>query len=326
MRSMMNRQAIYWILFYLLSSPSSAWNLITNRRGRRFEQSLILILALLSGLSACSSPNDQLLTSTSTAIPATATATFTPTVIPPTFTPTPLTCLTQSGEVKQDVVSTTNPPQEFLIYLPPCYNQLTENKYPVLYLLHGQTFTQDQWVRLGVPQIADELIFTNQSPPFIIVFPDDRFWNLQAGAGFGDRFINHLIPYVDANYRTVATREYRALGGLSRGGGWVIQLGFANPNLFSSLGLHSPAIFKEDASSLEKIINNIPEESRPRLWMDVGDTDRELESVLVFENILTNTFYQHEFHLYAGDHSETYWSAHVEEYIRWYVSGWAESQ
>ena len=70
------------------------------------------------------------------------------------------------------------------------------------------------------------------------------------------------------------------------------------------------------------MIQNIPEESRPRLWLDVGDNDRELESILVFENILTKTFYQHEFHFYAGDHSEAYWSAHVEEYVRWYVSVW----
>lgn len=296
MRSMMNRQAI----------------------------DRILILALLFLCVACSSPTEQVLTPTSTAIPFTPTATFSPTPIPPTFTATPLTCLTQAGEIKQDLVSTTNPPQEFSIYLPPCYNQLSEQKYPVLYLLHGQTYTQDQWIRLGVPRIADELFFTKQSPPFIIIFPDDKYWNLPAGAGFGDRLINSLIPYVDANYRTLSTREYRALGGLSRGGGWTLQLGLTNPNLFGSLGLHSPAIFKENASSLEKIISNIPEESRPRLWMDVGDNDRELESILVFENILTKTFYQHQFHQYAGDHSEVYWSTHVEEYIRWYVKVWTE--
>jgi enterochelin esterase-like enzyme len=235
-----------------------------------------------------------------------------------------LGCLTQSGEIKQDVVETTNPPQEFLIYLPPCYNELTENKYPVLYLLHGQTYTQDQWVRLGTPQIADKLIHSNESIPFIIVFPDDRFWNLPAGAGFGDRLINHLIPYIDANYRTMPETQYRSLGGLSRGGGWTIELGFQNPTLFSSLGLHSPAVFKDSAASIEKMIQNIPEESRPRLWLDVGDNDRELESILVFENILTKTFYQHEFHFYAGDHSEAYWSAHVEEYVRWYVEVWNE--
>jgi enterochelin esterase-like enzyme len=297
MRRMMNRQAIFWIF------------------------STLLFLT-----SACSTSAETLSTPTSTAFPPTATATFTPSPIPPTFTPTPLTCLTQAGELKQNIISTTNPPQEFLIYLPPCYNELADTKYPVLYLLHGQTYTQDQWVRLGTPKIADRLIHSGESMPFIIVFPDDRYWNLPAGAGFGERLINELIPYVDANYRTIAQREKRALGGLSRGGGWSIQLGFAHPELFGALGLHSPAIFKDDAFSIEKTILTIPEESRPRLWLDVGDNDREIESILVFENSLTKTFYQHEFHLYTGDHSETYWSAHVEEYIKWYVSAWVGNQ
>ena len=326
MRRMMNRQAIQLVIFCLLSTPSSAWNLISNRRGRRFEQIWILILALLSGLSACSSPNDIIPTSTSTAISPTPTVTFTPSPIPLTPTATPLTCLTQSGIVEQGVVSSTNPPQEFLIYLPPCYSELTEEKYPVLYLLHGQTFTQDQWVRLGAPQIADKLIHSSESPPFIIVFPDDRFWNLQAGPGFGDRFINALVPYVDANYRTIPDSEHRSLGGLSRGGGWTVKLGFENLNLFGSLGLHSPAIFKEDSASIEKIIKNIPEESRPRLWMDVGDADSELESILLFEEILTRTGYIHEFHFYAGSHSEEYWASHVEEYLGWYTSAWIKNQ
>lgn len=283
--------------------------------------SLIFLTPLLL-TSACSSPSIATLTPTATSPAPTATATFTPSPIPPTPTATSLTCLTQAGEIKQDVVSTTNPPQEFLIYLPPCYYELTENKYPVLYLLHGQTYTQDQWVKLGTPQIADTLIHSNQSIPFIIVFPDDRFWNLPSGASFGDRLINSLIPYVDATYRTLTDKQYRSLGGLSRGGGWTIQLGLQYPNLFGSLGLHSPAIFKENASSLEKLINNIPEASRPRLWLDAGDNDRELESILVFEEILTRNNYLHESHFYTGDHSESYWSAHLEEYLRWYISIW----
>lgn len=283
--------------------------------------SLIFLTPLLL-TSACSSPSAATLPPTATSPAPTATATFTPSPIPPTPTATSLTCLTQAGEIKQDVVSTTNPPQEFLIYLPPCYYELTENKYPVLYLLHGQTYTQDQWVKLGIPQIADTLIHSNQSIPFIIVFPDDRFWNLPSGASFGDRLINSLIPYIDATYRTLTDKQYRSLGGLSRGGGWTIQLGLQYPNLFGSLGLHSPAIFKENASSLEKLINNIPEAFRPRLWLDAGDNDRELESILVFEEILTRNNYLHESHFYTGDHSESYWSAHLEEYLRWYISIW----
>jgi len=281
------------------------------------------LLTLLTGLSACSSPTEIPATITIPSSPtATSTATFTPSPIPPTPTATPLACLTEPGEVKQDVVSTTNPPQEFLIYLPPCYENSADARLPVLYLLHGQTYNQDQWVRMGVPAIADQLIHSDEAHPFIVVFPDDRYWNLVAGPGFGDRFINALIPYVDANYRTIPDRKYRYLGGLSRGGGWTVQLGFEHPELFGALGLHSPAIFKDGSEDIENIIKKIPEEDRPRLWFDIGDADREEGSALLLEEILTRNDYIHEFHLFAGDHSETYWSAHVDEYLRWYVKQW----
>jgi enterochelin esterase-like enzyme len=281
------------------------------------------LLTLLLTLSACSSATEIPPTQTSVPSPTvTHTATFTPSPIPPTPTATPLTCLTEPGLVKQDVVSTTKPPQEFLIYLPPCYEVQQDINYPVLYLLHGQTYNQDQWVRLGVPSIADQLIHQGEASPFIIVFPDDRFWNLEAGPGFGDRFINALIPYVDTNYRTITDREHRSLGGLSRGGGWTVQLGFDHPELFGALGLHSPAIFKDGAEDIENIIRKISEEDRPRLWFDIGDADREQGSALLLEEVLTRNDYIHEFHLFAGDHSETYWGAHVDEYLRWYVKQW----
>lgn len=290
------------------------------------RQAILLIasLTLLIGLSACSTSNEFIPTPTVTSPPPTAAVTFTPSPIPPTSTPAPLTCLTQPGIIQRDVIAYTNPPQDFLIYLPPCYSELTDQRYPVLYLLHGQTFTQDQWVRLGVPQIADQLIHSGETVPFIIVFPDDRYWYAQPGAGFGDRLILDVIPHMDKNYRTITDREQRSLGGLSRGGGWVVKLGFENPEMFGSLGLHSPAIFKDNAPAIEKVLKNIPEDTRPRLWLDVGDADSELPSILLFEDMLTRNGYFHEFHFYAGDHSEAYWGDHVDEYLRWYVQAWRD--
>jgi enterochelin esterase-like enzyme len=287
----------------------------------------ILILSLLFGLSACSTPTEIVPTKTVTLPPPTATVTFTPSPIPPTFTPTPLACLTQPGTVKQESIPFgNNLTQDFLVYTPPCYTEMVDMRYPVLYLLHGQTYTQDQWVRLGVPQTADDLIHSGQALPFIVVFPDDHYWNAAPGAGFGDRLILDIIPYMDKTYRTVADRQHRSLGGLSRGGGWTIQLGLEHPELFGSLGLHSPGVFKDNAPYIERILKGIPVEIRPRLWLDVGDTDRELESVLAFEEILVRNDYFHQYHFYSGDHSEEYWGRHVQEYIRWYAQGWqAES-
>jgi enterochelin esterase-like enzyme len=286
---------------------------------------LTTCLSFLVGLSACLPLKE--ISPTQTAIPSTATATATPppSPIPATFTPTPLTCLTEPGLVKQDVAPTTKPPQEFIIYLPPCYENSAGVHFPVLYLLHGQTYNEDQWVRLGAPAIADQLIHSNEALPFIMVFPDDRYWNSAAGPGFGNRFINDLIPYVDKNYRTLTDREHRSLGGLSRGGGWTVQLGFEHPELFGALGLHSPAIFKDNAPFVERFIQAIPEETRPKLWLDIGDSDMELTRTLALEDILTRNDYLHEFHRFAGEHTEVYWNAHVEKYLRWYTQIWQET-
>lgn len=282
---------------------------------------IFLFLSLLPGLSACSvlssSPTSTLIPFPT--LPPARTASPAPTVIP---TATPLSCLNQPGRVDSGAVETTKPAQEFLIYLPPCYDQQTDLHYPVLYLLHGQTYTDDEWVRLGAPAAADNLIHSGAAIPFIIVFPDDRYWNLEAGATFGDRLINALIPYIDQNYRTLADRQHRALGGLSRGGGWTVRLGLTHYELFGTLGLHSPAIFAEDAEYIQEWVRAIPTDSWPRVWIDAGDRDKELGSIQQFEDLLSTYDIPHEWHMYTGDHSEIYWNAHVTEYLQWYAEGW----
>ena len=280
---------------------------------------IILIPLFLLVNSACSPSNNP--DPTPTAIPPTSVPSRTP---PPTLIPTatPLTCLTQPGKVEQDSVSTTVPPQLFLIYLPPCYEVQTDQKYPVLYLLHGQTYVDDEWVRLGAPVAADNLIHSGSSVPFIMVFPDDRYWNVEAGAGFGDRLINALIPYVDQNYHTLADRDHRALGGLSRGGGWTAVLGLQHYSMFGSLGMHSPAIATIDAPYIKNWVRSVPPASWPRVWIDAGDRDSELGPITQFENLLSDYGIPHEWHLFRGDHTENYWNKHVVEYLQWYAAGW----
>ena len=123
----------------------------------------------------------------------------------------------------------------------------------MLYLLHGQTFEDDQWVRLGAATVADNLIHRGEAPPFIIVFPDDRYWNLPPARLSGERLIDEIIPYIDKTYRTRAERQYRALGGLSRGGGWAVHHLLTRYDLFGMIGLHSPVIFNDDAAILERL-------------------------------------------------------------------------
>lgn len=286
---------------------------------------MTILLTLLAGLSACSpsEPPDP----TPTPRPPTSTpeptATFTPSPPTETPTPTPLTCLTQPGRVEEGLLETTIPPQAYFIYLPPCYDEKTDQRYPVLYLLHGQTYTADQWIRLGAVDALDSLILSGESQTFLVVFPDDRYWNLPPGAGFGQRLVNDLIPHIDSAYRTTPDRSHRAIGGLSRGGGWALRLGFTRWDLFSVIGLHSPAVLQGDATQVAKWIAAIPPDFRPDVFMDIGEKDQEWRMAVALEAQFNENGLAHEWRLYSGAHTEEYWSAHVGEYIRWYAEQWA---
>jgi len=302
---------------------------IMRRMNTRQAKTLLTFLFVLTTvLSACSQQN-VLVPAVPAATHPSSVASPIPTVIPTfafTPTPTPLACLTQPGRIEQGVLDSFKPAQEFRVYLPPCYDDEPGKRYPVLYLLHGQTYNDDQWIRLGATRVLDDLIHSGEAEPFIIVLPDDRYWNLQAGPGFGKRLIENIIPYIDDNYRTLADRDHRAIGGMSRGAGWSLRLGLADWKLFGTIGLHSLAVMQKDASRIKDWLAEIPVTQRPKIFMDIGDNDQELSMARQVETIFNEAGLTHEWHLYSGAHTETYWSAHVEEYIRWYADQWNDVQ
>lgn len=282
------------------------------------------LLTLFVTITACIPANSPVTTTpTSTSLPPTASPIpqATPTIkFFPTITP--VICRTLPGRVDEGALDSFKPAQEFRIYVPPCYDENIDERYPVLYLLHGQTYTDDQWIRLGATRVVDAMILSGESRPFIIVFPDDRYWNLEAGPGFGDRLINDLIPYIDATYRTIPDRNHRAIGGMSRGAGWSLQLGLTEWQSFSAIGLHSLAVLQKDYSKIRRWVAAIPQNARPEIFMDIGDADQELLMAQQVETLFNDLDITHEWHLYNGAHTEEYWSAHVEEYMRWYSAQW----
>jgi enterochelin esterase-like enzyme len=215
-------------------------------------------------------------------------------------------------------------PLDYRIYTPPCYTQHTTTRYPVLYLIHGQSFDDSQWERLGMGQAADRLIAAGEIAPLIIVMPRDRFWTQPSQDRFGDAMMEVLIPLVDETYRTRPEREQRAIGGLSRGGSWALHLGTRYWQSFSAIGAHSAAIFWEDAPTIRGWLEAIPPDQMPRIYLDVSSNDRPeiSESALGIERTLTRLGIAHEFYLFQGYHEEAYWSAHVEQYLRWYAAEW----
>ena len=241
-------------------------------------------------------------------------------------TPTPLACLQRGGRIEEGSLSTKllRLPLDFRVYLPPCYAEQPERRYPVLYLIHGQSYNDDQWDRLGADETADRLIASGQVSPFIIVMPHDRYGNQVEPGDFGQALIDALIPWVDRHYRTIPERLSRAVGGLSRGGGWSVDLGIGHWQYFGALGAHSPAIFPDGARNLRRWLQEIPRGYTPRIYIDVGDKDLPeiFDAATWFEDILNQMGIPHEWHLFTGFHNEEYWKNHLEGYLRWYASDW----
>jgi enterochelin esterase-like enzyme len=261
-------------------------------------------------------------TPTSTASPVPST----PSPRPPTLTSTALACTGPSGRIETGDLTVEYLPSSlnFNIYLPPCYDEQPDRRYPVLYLIHGQGYTDNQWIRLGVPEICDSLIASGELPPFLVVMPGDRVWKQPSEDKFGQALLEELVPWVESHYRTLPGREHRAIGGLSRGAAWAVHLGLSQWESFGAIGAHSLPVFLEDVSDIDRWIDQIPIESFPRLYLDIGDQDRPevLESAIWFEELLTKKDIPHEWHLFSGEHDETYWHSHVEQYLRWYAAEW----
>ena len=242
-------------------------------------------------------------------------------------TPTPLACWQSGGHFEIGALETELLRQllEFRVYLPPCYVEQAERAYPVLYLIHGQSFNDDQWERLGAGDIAGELAASGELPPFLIVMPRDRLWSEPTDDLFGQAVVEVLLPWIESNYRAIPQREFRAVGGLSRGAAWALHLGMNYPGLFSAVGLHSGFAFHSDTPYVRRWLDEIPEPWMPRFYLDIANNDRPdiYESAVWLESLLTGYNIPHEWHIFTGYHDEAYWQAHVAQYLRWYAEEWA---
>ncbi len=215
-------------------------------------------------------------------------------------------------------------PLVYQLYIPPCYDFDTATRYPVLYILHGYGYSEDQWVRLGLTELADTLIAAGEIPPFIIVMPHDPDHNTQPPENqFAEALVQDLVPAIDAAYRTRPEREYRAVGGLSRGGNWAIHIGLTHPETFSAIGGHSSPLFvNEGPPVVRQWLADLPKDQYPRVYLDTGRSDKWADQILGLADIFNQFNVPHELYLFPGSHTETYWGAHVAQYLRWYTREW----
>ena len=134
--------------------------------------------------------------------------------------------------------------RQFYIYTPPGYDVNTNEKYPVLYILHGGGEDERGWANQGKADlIMDNLIAEKKAKPMLVVMPDGNV----GAPGFGENSLKlfeaelkqSVIPFVEKHYRAKTDSKDRALAGLSMGGLQTLYAGMNNTQLFSYLGVFS---------------------------------------------------------------------------------------
>jgi enterochelin esterase-like enzyme len=260
---------------------------------------------------------------------------------PPTLMATPVTavvgvakldtaCDETKGQVmdgyfKSEVVGRQ---QHYFIYLPPCYDARSDVRYPVVYLLHGIPMDEHHWLDEGVVEIADKLFGSGELPPFIMVMPHGDY-ALYTDTSGGDKsfegvIVNELIPAIDKRFRTLADPGHRAIGGISRGGVWALEIAFKHPDMFDAVGGHSPALAVNRATNDydPMVLAKSEPIDQLRIFLDAGDRDWTRTETQALSKLLAERYIPHTFTIGKGDHDYPYWATQVEAYLRFYGAPW----
>ena len=232
--------------------------------------------------------------------------------------------------------------RRYAVYLPPDYDA-SERSYPVLYLLHGGGDDQTGWVQFGeVLHIADEAINEGEATPMIIVMPDASgerrgyFNSLDGAWRYEDFFFEEFIPFIEEKYRIKSEKRYRAVAGLSMGGGGSFMYALHRPEMFSSAAPLSASTgplsledFKRRLSQSDQnasvpdsvveayynrhsalaLVENMPDEQKEavRWYIDCGDDDFLYEGNSLIHIAMRKREIPHEYRVRDGGHTWTYW-------------------
>jgi enterochelin esterase-like enzyme len=247
----------------------------------------------------------------------------------------------QTGRVLDDLSLSSEilgSQRKYAIYLPPDYDVSTRS-YPVLYLLHGAGDDQTGWVQFGeVLHIADKAIQEGRATPMVIAMPDastDRrgyFNDISGDWRYEDFFFEEFVPHIEGLYRIKGEKRYRAVAGLSMGGGGSFMYALHHPEMFSSaaplsayLGPLTIEDLRERLDSIDatdseieayfdrhsalQLIEKMPDEQRQavRWYIDCGDDDFLYEGNSLVHIAMRKREIPHEYRVRDGAHNWTYW-------------------
>lgn len=223
------------------------------------------------------------------------------------------------------------------VYTPPGYDA-GDDRYPVLYLLHGGGDEDSGWSTIGrAGFIVDNLLAAGEARPMIVVMPNGslpRPTNLpriapgtmpspKVIAALQNRFTNELLkeilPYVEKNFRVSAGRENRAIAGLSMGGGQTLQVVTAHPDQFAYVAVWSAGIWR-DAAGWETRNSAFLDNPKINQWIklfsiSVGKDDFTLGGSRALSEVLNKHGIKHRLHLSGGGHTWINWRRYLNQLV-----------
>jgi S-formylglutathione hydrolase FrmB len=171
------------------------------------------------------------------------------------------------------------------VYLPPGYDADAERRYPSVYMIQGLTGQIDMWrnrapFRRNFPELADELFAGNGAPPCVVVWVD--CWTSLGGSQFLDSpgtgnyhtyLCDEVVPWIDGSFRTLPTREHRAIAGKSSGGYGAMVTPMLRPDLFGGLATHAgdalfETVYLPEFRQVARALRDDYEGSYDRFWED----------------------------------------------------------
>lgn len=193
----------------------------------------------------------------------------------------------------------------FAILVPPGYDT-SDKRYPVVYLLHGGTqnhtaFPARAW--FGKEVRRREMIAVMPHVPQSMYRPRGGVLPVL------EFFARDLIPYVDTHYRTIASRESRAIAGLSMGGFGATITGLTRPDLFGHIGAFSGAFTAEREQPILTAVNSLPDSAGPFVYLACGDEDMVVEASRQLAALLAERRITHEYREVPGGHTWDVWDA-----------------
>ena len=226
------------------------------------------------------------------------------------------------------------------VYTPAGYEQNKKNRYPVLYVLHGIGGDEDAWLDQGrAAQILDNLIAQGKAKPMIVVFTNGNISQEAAPGqnstgytrptmqlpqtmeGTFETAFPEVVKFIDTNYRTLAKKQSRAIGGLSMGGFHTLYITLNNPDMFNYSGMFSAAIGVSDASvspmyqDFDAKLATYFSKKPALLWVGCGNTDFLIQSNREFVQKLEQNKYPHEYLENEGGHIWKNWRIYLTEFV-----------